>query len=214
PRVSRGGGGHTRNWSPENPPHQTKPALETRTDDTPLKLQRAVRRTSFFTVNDVYIRERSFSGYWAQQIFFTDWIRFEGGLRGDFYIFDVNNRLSKQPADPNFDSVFLNGYTTAGLPSPKANLVITPIENTEIYLNFGRGFHSHDARSTVTGSFTGSGPSGSGVVAASEPTPLVKALGYELGARTRLLDRIDLAAAVWNLNLGSELVFSGDAGTD
>ena len=110
--------------------------------------------------------------------------------------------------------MYLNGYTTAGLPSPKANLIITPVEDTELYLNFGRGFHSNDARSTVTGAFTGSGPSGSGVVAASNRTPLVKALGYEVGARTHLFDRLDLAAAVWNLNLGSELVFSGDAGTD
>jgi len=162
----------------------------------------------------VYIREHSFSGYWAQQIFFTDWLRFEGGLRGDYYIFDVNNRLPRQGTDPNFDAVVLQGYTTAGLPSPKANLIITPVENTDLYLNFGRGFHSNDARSTVTGAFTGAGPSGTGVEAAPKPTPLVKALGYEVGARTHLFDRLDLAAALWNLNLGSELVFSGDAGTD
>src|SRR5262249_1820207 len=153
----------------------------TRTDDIHLKLQRAVRRTSFFTVNDVYIREHSLSGFWAQQIFFTDWLRFEGGLRGDFYIFDVNDRLPQQARDPNFSSAFLSGNTTGGLPSRKANLIITPVENSEIYLNFGRGFHSNDARSTVTGAFTGAGPSGTGVVAAPEPTPLVKALGYELG---------------------------------
>src|SRR5262249_56188595 len=55
---------------------------------------------------------------------------------------------------------------------------------------------------------------GPGWRAAPDPTPLVKALGYELGARTHLFDRLDLAAAVWNLNLGSKVVFSGDAGTD
>jgi outer membrane receptor protein involved in Fe transport len=32
--------------------------------------------------------------------------------------------------------------------------------------------------------------------------------------RTRQFDRLDLAVAIWNLNLDSELVFSGDAGTD
>jgi outer membrane receptor protein involved in Fe transport len=212
--VFGGRGSYTKNWFLADVPQQTQFALETRTDDVHIKLQRAVRRTSFFTVNEVYVREHSFSGYWAQQIFFTDWLRFEGGLRGDFYIFDVNNRLPNQAKDPNFDAVFLNGYTTAGLPSPKANLIVTPVENTELYLNFGRGFHSNDARSTVTGAFTGAGPSGSGVTAATQPTPLVKALGYEVGARTHLFDRLDLAAAAWNLNLGSELVFSGDAGTD
>ena len=84
---------YTRNWFLAEHPAAEQLALETRTDDVHIKLQRAVRRTSFFTVNDVYIQEHSFSGYWAQQIFFTDWLRFEGGLRGDFYIFDVNNRL-------------------------------------------------------------------------------------------------------------------------
>ena len=209
-----GHAGYTRNWFLSNTPLQTQFVLETRSDDIHIKLQRAVRRTSFFTVNQVYIREHSFSGYWAQQIFFTDWLRFEGGLRGDYYIFDVNNRLPRQGTDPNFDAVVLQGYTTAGLPSPMANLIITPVENTDLYLNFGRGFHSNDARSTVTGAFTGAGPSGTGVEAAPKPTPLVKALGYEVGARTHLFDRLDLAAALWNLNLGSELVFSGDAGTD
>src|SRR5262249_42648007 len=122
--------------------------------------------------------------------------------------------LPTQGTDPTFDAAFLKGYTTDGLPSPKANLIITPAENTDVYLNFGRGFHSNDARSTVTGSFTGTGQSGTGVGVAPKPTPLVKALGYELGTRTPLFDRLDFAAAIWNLNLGSELVFSGDAGTD
>src|SRR5262249_43061803 len=182
-----------KNWFLGNTPQQTQLALETRSDDVHLKLQRAVRRTSFFTVNDVYIREHSFSGYCAQQIFFTDWLRFEGGLRGDFYVFELNNGRPQQGIDPNFRAVYLNGYTTAGLPSPKANLIITPVENTEIYLNFGRGFHSNDARSTLTGAFTGTGQSGTGVVAAPQPTALVKALGYELGARTHLFDRLGRA---------------------
>jgi outer membrane receptor protein involved in Fe transport len=165
-------------------------------------------------VNDVYVREHSFSGYWAQQIFFADWLRFEGGMRGDFFVFDVSNRLPRQGRDPNFGAVFLDGHTSEGQASPKANLTITPLENTEIYLNFGQGFHSNDARANITGRFSGAGPSGTGVEAAAQATPLARATGYELGARTRLFDRLDLAAAIWNLKLASELVFSGDAGTD
>jgi outer membrane receptor protein involved in Fe transport len=38
-------------------------------------------------------------------------------------------------------------------------------------------------------------------------------VAYEIGARARLLgDRLDLAAALWRLDLASELVWSGDAG--
>jgi outer membrane receptor protein involved in Fe transport len=210
-------GGHaryTRNWFLRGLPMQSQLALDTRNDDIHVTLQRQVRRTSFFTVNDVRVQERRFGGWWSQQVFFTDWLRFEGGLRGDFYVFDVANRLPRQGRDPNFASVFLNGNSTDGLVSPKANLILTPLENTDVYLNFGRGFHSNDARANIIGDFTGTAPSGTGVTPDAQATPLAKALGYELGARTRQFDRLDLAAAIWNLNLESELVFSGDAGTD
>ncbi len=92
-------GGHaryTRNWFLRGLPMQSLIAFERRNDDIQVTLKRAIRRTSFFTVNDVYVREHSFSGYWAQQIFFTDWLRFEGGIRGDFFVFDVNNRLPER----------------------------------------------------------------------------------------------------------------------
>jgi len=205
---------YTRNWFLRGLPIQTQLAFDTRNDDIHVTLQRQVRRTSFFTVNDVRVQERRFGGWWSQQVFFTDWLRFEGGLRGDLYVFDVANRLPRQGRDPNFASVFLNGDTTDGLVSPKANLILTPLENTDVYLNFGRGFHSNDARANIVGDFTGTAPGATGVTPLRQATPLARALGYELGARTRQFDRLDLAAAVWRLNLDSELVFSGDAGTD
>jgi hypothetical protein len=39
---------------------------------------------------------------------------------------------------------------------------------------------------------------------------LVQALGYELGGRATPLEHLDLAAAIWLLDLDSELTFSGD----
>lgn len=42
---------------------------------------------------------------------------------------------------------------------------------------------------------------------------LTRAVGYETGARTRLFNRWDLAAALWRLDLASETVFVGDEGT-
>src|SRR5262245_27769711 len=135
---------YTRNWFVSGIPLQSQVAAETRNDDIHVKLQRQVRRQDFFIVNDVYVREHSFSGYWAQQIFFTDWLRFEGGLRGDVFVFDVNNRLPQQGPDPNFSAVYLNGRQTQGLVSPKANLIVTPVPDTDVYLNFGEGFHSNE----------------------------------------------------------------------
>ena len=66
-------------------------------------------------------------------------------------------------------------------------------------MNFGEGFHSNDARNALLAKGT-------------DFSPLTKSIGYEAGSRTRLFDRLDLAAALWLLDLDSELVFSGDAG--
>ena len=204
----------TRTWAVGAVPLESQLAFETRNDDVHVDLHRQVRRQDFFTVNDVYVREHSFSGYWSQEIFFTDWLRFEGGLRGDVFVFDVNDRLPAQGSDPNFVAHFLDGRQTQGLVSPKANLIVTPVPDTDVYLNFGEGFHSNDARAAIGGpTFTGVAQSGTGA-AEQAVTPLTRALGYELGARTHQFDRLDLASALWLLNLGSELVFSGDAGTD
>src|SRR5207244_9408999 len=112
-------------------------------------LHRQVRRESFFDVNEVTIAESSFSGYWAQQVFLTDWLRFEGGLRGDFFVFSVKNRLSPRAldprSDPNFTGVPIDGYTTDGIVSPKANLVATPARGPDLSLDSGAGFHSYAA---------------------------------------------------------------------
>ena len=44
-------------------------------------------------------------------------------------------------------------------------------------------------------------------------TPLARAIGGEMGARARLFERWDLAAALWQLDLASETVWIGDEGT-
>lgn len=209
-RVLYGGRArYARTWSLGGVPLHSVFAVETRNDDIQLRLDRQVRRESFFTVNKVYMREHSFAAYWGQQVFPTEWLRFDGGLRGDVFVFDVRDRLPRQGRDPNFVPVRLDGRTTDGTVSPKANLVFGPFDGTEVYLNFGRGFHSNDARAAIGGAgFVGTGDD------ATEVVPLAAALGYELGARTRQFDRLDVAASLWRLTLDSELVFSGDAGTD
>ena len=83
--------------------------------------------------------------------------------------------------------------------SPKLSAVVTPHPAVDLFFNAGRGFHSNDARSAVVDD----GDSLVGV-----------ATGAELGVRTRLLERtLELSAALWGLDLTSELVWSGDAGT-
>jgi outer membrane receptor protein involved in Fe transport len=184
-------------------PLATEIAAETRADDADVAVHRQVRRTRFFTVSRTRVVERSYGAWWRQDAVFTDWLRFEGGLRGDWFTFDVADRLPRQRRDPSFTAVPLSGYADDGIVGPKANLVVTPEPRTDVYLNFGRGFHSNDARAVVQAARAGD----------DRFRPLVPALGYEVGARTRRLDdRLDVAAALWLLDLESEIVFCGDCG--
>ncbi len=199
-------------------PLRTRLALETRHDDIDLHLYRQVRHHRFFPVNAVAVEERSLGGFLDQQIFVTEWLRLEAGLRGDVFFFDGRDRLPRRVGlfdpltnscvgqnDPNFCAVRIHGRVVDSIVSPKANLIVSPGPSTDIYVNFGMGFHSNDARNAILARQypTLAGPLQS---------PLTRSLGYEIGVRTRELDRLDLAAALWLLDLDSELVFSGDAG--
>jgi outer membrane receptor protein involved in Fe transport len=202
----------THGWTLADVPLESVLAFETRNDSIDVAVYREDRRNRFFTLTRTHVEEHSFSGYWSQTIFFTDWLRFEGGLRGDFFSFDVTDELPENDLLPatagpttKSDGPFrIQGHTTDGIISPKANLVITPAPSTDVYLNFGNGFHSNDARAVAQAEQTH----------AKDFRPLVQALGYELGARTRQLDdKLDVAAALWLIDLRNEIVFCGDCGT-
>lgn len=178
---------------------QTQLGLQNRNDSIDIALHRQVRRKRFFTVNDLHIDESSVSGYLQQQVIFNEWLRFEGGVRGDQFFFSTRNSLPNQDPDPNFESVFIDGGTQSGIVSPKANVILSPLPNTDFYFNFGTGFHSNDARVAI-------------LTKGGDFDPLTRSIGAEFGSRTRLMDSLDLAAALWWLDLDSELVFSGDSG--
>lgn len=157
--------------------------------------QHARQRVS--AVSDHDIAETSIALYAKEELRFSRWARLITGLRADFFVFDVTDRREDRSATA------ASGDATSGvrsdlLLSPKATLVVSPHRLLDLFFNLGRGFHSNDAR---------------GVVRSVDPvTPLTAALGYELGARTRLWDRLDLAASLWGLDLDSELVWVGDEG--
>lgn len=187
---------YERIWTLSDVPMATTVAVETRRDDIDVALHRQIRRNRFYTINRLNVDEQSLATYVQQEAYLTDWARVEAGLRGDVYFFNGNDRLPSQADDYNFESVTIAGNDVASIVSPKANLILTPVPNTDVYFNFGSGFHSNDARSVLR-----TGEDG-----------LVRALGTEIGSRTRQFDRLDLAASLWLLDLDSELTFSGDGG--
>jgi hypothetical protein len=141
------------------------------------------------------IRENAIGVFAQEQISPARWLRVVLGVRGDLFDFAVEDRRTGLPMiDPE-----ASGVRQAILVSPKATVVVSPWRWLDVYLNFGSGFHSNDAR---------------GVVRRTDPvTPLTRGLGYEAGARVHFGDRFDLAVAAWGLNLESELVWVGDEGT-
>lgn len=82
------------------------------------------------------------------------------------------------------------------LVSPKLNLAFGPWRDTELYLNLGRGFHSNDARGAVV-----------------DADPLVPARGVDIGVRTARIEGLQSSATWFWLELDSEILFVGDAGT-
>jgi hypothetical protein len=141
--------------------------------------------------------------YYENKIRWTEKFRTVAGVRGDFYAFDVE---SLRPEN--------SGTRTDGLPSPKGGVVFGPWARTEIYLQGGLGFHSNDGRGTTTrvDPVTGSPLDGEGNPI-RRADPLVPTVGAEIGVRTLALEGLQSTVSVWWLDIDSELLFVGDAGT-
>lgn len=153
-------------------------------------------RQTLATTREDTIRETSL-GLWLQNT--TRWgehFRTVAGLRADRYAFDVRSDL---PAN--------TGRRSATQVNPKLSLVFGPWNTTEFYVNAGRGFHSNDARGTVTRIDPKTGDP------ADPVTPLARSKGFELGVRGSPLPGLQTALALYRLDFNSEQLFIGDAGT-
>ncbi len=200
---------YSRLWTLGGMLTQSTIGVETRNDEINAGLFHQEQRQRFGTTVKVHTSEHSLSGYFQQEFFLTEWARLQVGLRGDQFFFDVGNRLPPVVAP---DAVRIRGSATDGLVNPKAALILSPLRNvntlwrnTEFFLNFGMGYHSEDARHLVP-AVDANGPVRPG-------QPLARSTGGEIGVRTDLWERLDLAAALWIIDLNSESVFSGDNGT-
>jgi hypothetical protein len=148
------------------------------------------------TTREDHIVERSVGVWFDNTIRWTPTFRTVAGLRADSYQFDVASDLAAN-----------SGKRNASIASPKLNLIFGPWAKTEFYVNLGQGFHSNDARGTVIKVDPKSGD------AVDQVTPLARSTGYELGLRTALLPGLQTSLSVYRLDIASELIFVGDAGT-
>ena len=147
------------------------------------------------TVRQDRVDEESIGAFAEATIHPLPGVRVILGLRGDEYAFQVRSSIAAN-----------SGHATAGIVSPKAAIAYTPIEQVELYANFGEGFHSNDGRGTTISVSPKDGSPQNPVDA------LVKARGYEVGVRARPVHGLTLTGSYWWLNLKSELQYAGDAG--
>ena len=166
--------------------------FQTRVDDAHVKLGTQTLRAPTGTTIDSDVRTVSYSPFIKVEVQPLPWVRFSGGVRGEFFTFDVGNRCATCAEQSD-------GRKGSGIVLPKMSMMLGPWAKTEFFVNYGEGFHSNDARSTVS-------------VGAS---PLARARSYEVGVRSRPWgpEGLELTATAWRLDLKSELVLVGDEGT-
>ena len=164
---------------------------------SPVGLYNSQNRTVWNTVREDRVRQTSL-GLWAQsELRLTPWLRSIAGLRGDFYQFRVNSSLPQN-----------SGRASYQMLSPKLALILGPWRKAELYLNYGQGFHSNDARGTTI-TVDPADPS----TPAQRVNPLVRTRGSEIGLRAEPVRGWNTTVALWQLRADSELLFVGDAGT-
>lgn len=145
-------------------------------------------------VDDVL--ETSISPYVENKVQWADKFRTVFGLRMDYYYFDVDSDLSAN-----------SGMRDDVIVSPKGSLIFGPWAKTEYYLSAGLGFHSNAGRGVTQRVDPKTGDT-------VEPAdPLVRTKGAEIGVRTTVVKGLQSTLALWLLDIDSELVFSGDAGS-
>jgi outer membrane receptor protein involved in Fe transport len=165
-------------------------------------LYETINRVRTNTVRQDRITENA-AGLFAQaRSQWTPWLRSTLGLRYD--------RISADVAASGGQFNMANGGTaSAGQASPKLGVVFGPFgENakTELYANWGRGYHSNDVR----GATSVVNPADGG--ATDKLDLFSKARGAEAGLRTKPLPGWSSSLSLWRMDLGSELVFVGDEG--
>ena len=173
----------------------TEIGLQVRNDQIRVGLFNTEGRVPFDTVSDDRVGETEAGVYLQNTTAWTGWVRSLVGVRADA----VSMRVDALTPAIN------SGDASAHRVSPKLSLIFGPWLKTEVFANFGRGFHSNDARG-VTEKVDPT------TQASTAPIPaLVGSTGYELGLRTEAIHGLQSSLAIWRLDSASELVYAADS---
>jgi outer membrane receptor protein involved in Fe transport len=172
--------------------------VELRNDNVggPLGLYHTRDQERLETIRADDVHQTSAALFGKSEVEWSRTLRTTFGLRGDIYRWNVDS-----------DNPENSGKDTAAILSPKVSAAFGPWNGTELYANWGLGFHSN---------------SGLGVVQRLDPltgdpvvssTPFARSQGAEFGARTVRVKGLQTTATVWYLDFDSELIYVGDSGS-
>jgi len=179
-------------------PMETFVGFQSRFDHIRVGLFHQKYRQRFATESNNLVRQTNLGWFGQQEVKITDWLRTQLGARVDTIWYNVD-----QLSDPATVTNPISGSGAASLANPKLNFIFTPFadnnvaKGTHLFLNFGSGFHSNDAR----------------VFVQDKDKKIPRYWNGEIGTRARLFDRFDATLTYWRSYLTSELVFVGDEGT-
>ena len=176
---------------------ETTFGLQVRNDNIQNALTKTKAQVEYGITRQDNIWVTSISPYAENKTRWNDWFRTSVGVRFDGFRFKVNNSNVSQN----------NGERYDGLVSPKLGLIFGPWAKTEFYLNGGLGYHSNDARGINTRIDPASN------TAVERADPLVRTYSAEAGVRSTWVKGLQSTLAIWWLDIDSELLFVGDAGT-
>src|SRR5579875_536513 len=143
---------------------------------------------NFSEIDHVHLA--SFAVYVEATTDWTAWLRSVIGLREDY--------------QHGIDSGTNGGAAGASITEPKVNLIFTPRDTTELYLSWGRGFHSDDLRGVTRARTVGI--AGAPLIASQT--------GEELGLRQQFMQNVAITVAVYDLDAQSETTYDPDIGQD
>ncbi len=177
-------------------PMRTTLGLQIRNDDIEAQLHRTEGRVRLDGVDtnipgpiyDGRTNETETGVYAEEEARPARWLRFVLGVRGDRIDVATNNE-SQTAVDQ------VSGYKGQGQLSPKATAVVSPVDQLDLFANYGRGFHSNDARTLLLGQAT---------------TLIAPATGYEVGTTVRPIEGLAVSAVGFLIDLTSELTIDGD----
>jgi len=163
------------------------------------------QRRPYNLLNRYEFNETAAGFYVHERVIMTRWLELIGGLRYDIIRYSGEGTQDRQVLD-----IYTNGVITdEDVPvdfdeyadgfSPSLSVIISVTENITLFMNYGRGFVSTQARQTAWKS--------------DRDLPAVD--GAEAGTRLKLFSkRVDLSGSVWLADKEKEYVFDSErAGT-